>query len=266
MVSCCLYLAGYDEIKANCGAMKDNNYLVWSILRTKKIDDGSLPDEYKNLSAIDEIEYADGGVIAYGQNKNIALFVEQISKYIATVYLRYVSENFNNSFTNINNVDNLNWVEGVSLNNTLIYRKAFPALLSGEIEVMDNVTERDESLTVCRRLFSKKKEQFQKKPGLYCDDTVKKILDQDNRGIYRELIGKNNEILWAYFGCEASCYSLTDFKSNADQRRTDFVKSAQNIKGYYDEHDSNSWWCGFYKDIICMMEQGIEIYEKEKIR
>ena len=256
---CILTLAGYEELIKST-AMQDNNFLIHNILKTKLVDDINLEDDNKMVSSFKYVFYCEGGIVVFGDDDKTDLFVEQISKYIATVYLRYVTANFKYEIKDINNVDNKNWFIGFNFFNKPIYRKAIPAVLNGKIIRRDNkelqLSNIDE---ISNKIFVEEKRKMAVISGLYCDDIIKNELSNDY------VIKNNNEILWSFYGCEASDHSLTNLRQNAIVRKEDFLVPANNLLKYYGKANETSW-CQYYEDLINSLNAGIDLYVEKKCK
>lgn len=263
MIGCVLYLAGYEEeAKKQNDAMFDNDYLIHHIFKTKKIDNIDKWNEVKHLSFHKDFWDTQGGIVCFGDDTES--LVEQISKYVSTVYQEYVSESFSKGFQDIAKVDNKRWYVGLNLDGHPIYKKAFPAVLCGEFFEFE-ADGLDENLVknVLLERFEQKKTEYMHKPGVFCDDAVSRSLIENGLNYILE---DKNEVLWSFYGCEASFYSQTDPKQNVARAKENYLVPVKKLIEYYKNYETGSWWEEFYNNLESKLEKGIQVYEKQKCK
>ena len=294
MVVAFLDLLGFTHlIQTDLETARDNLAIFNEMLQTKFVDEKCHPvstyspsnglREFVENTTITSFNYlisvSDSLII--GSN-NPDLFVRQISNFIATVFIQYL-EPFEKPFCDIKEVhSNMRATAELSFDGSpkFTFNRAFPLLFRGGISFVSDTHFNQEgsvwdgkyqlSSVNVSGLSYVKAVQLEKSglgPRLFCDQAfVDQIQDVAVKKGIRRLSENLYEIIWTYFGCEA-----TERSNNIDQnafKRADrlFLPRAINLYNYFltqcngNPDDPSKKVVEQYKELILLICRGIYKY------
>lgn len=294
MVVAFLDLLGFTHlIQTDLVTARDNLAIFNEMLRTKFVDEKCHPvstystsnglREFVENTTITSFDYlisvSDSLIIG---SHNPDLFVRQISNFIATVFIQYL-EPFEEPFHDIKKVhSNMRGTTELSFDGypQFTYNRAFPLLFRGGISFGSDTHFNKEgsvwdgqyqlsSVNVSGLSYVKAVQLEKSEPGprLFCDQAfVNQIQDVGIKKGIRQLSEHLFEIIWTYFGCEA-----TERSDNIDQnafKRANrlFLPRAINLYNYFliqcngNPDDPSKKVVKHYKELILLICRGIYKY------
>lgn len=294
MVIAFLDLLGFTHlVQTDLETARDNLAIFNEMLQTKFIDEKCHPvstysatnglQEFAENTSITSFNYlisvSDSLIIG---SRSPELFVRQISNFIATVFIQYL-EPFEKPFCDIKAVhSNMRATAEISLDGypQYTYNRAFPLLFRGGISYGEDAHFNKEgsvwddqyqlSSVNVSGLSYVKAVQLEKSglgPRLFCDQSfVDQIHDFRVKKGIRRLSDDLFEIIWTYFGCEATERS-NNIDQNAFKRASRlFLPRAINLYNYFliqcsgNPDDPAKKVAEHYKELILLICRGIYKY------
>lgn len=296
MIIAFLDLLGFSNlIKNDLITARDNLSIFNDVLRTKVIDAKCHPvSEYSEKnglrnfaenSAVTSFNYlisiSDSLII--GAN-NPDLFVRQLSNFVSTIFIDY-TEAFENPFKNINSVTSNqrgNCIINSDGKGEFVPYRSSPLLFRGGITYGDDVSFNKEgniwnneyqlsgvNVSGLSYVRAVKLESSAAGPRLFCDkEFVEKLQDIDVKHSIRRLKNDLYEIVWTYFGCEATVKEGSVVRNAYKRIESFFLPRAINLYSYYckiesindQESNSKSRICQQYDEFIKLICRGILQY------
>lgn len=175
------------------------------------------------------------------------LFTRQISHLISTLWIEN-SESFRSEIDDILNVQRKKSYNTIRDGDNITFenKKTFPIFFRGGISAGENVIFNVENAVINGNLVSGvnvcgndyvdavKMEKSGKGPRLFCSKQFVDLLDDDCKKAIRKIDDNNYELVWTYYSCEATGYTIDDFQSNIKKRLDVLVLPAvMNLWKYY---------------------------------
>lgn len=294
MVIAFLDLLGFTQLaQTDLETARDNLAIFNEMLRTKFVDEKCHPistynkenggQEFAENSSITSFNYlisvSDSLII--GSN-NPDLFVKQISNFISTIFIQYL-EPFEKPFDDIKEVhSNMRATAEILFTGCpkVTYNRAYPLLFRGGISCGEDAIFNKEgsiwdseyqlsSVNISGLSYVKAVQLEKSKPGprLFCDQAfLSQIHDSSVMKGIRCLSDDLFEIVWTYFGCEATERSSNKHNNALKRANSLFLPRAINLYNYFaakcsgEPDDRMTNVIEHYKELLLLVCRGIYKY------